>query len=244
MQLEQKLDGILSLLKANQSQSTPECPSPAIPGQDQVSSRRQDAIPPLLTPEGSTPHGDSPGRSFTPSAGPAEVCSPHTTDSGAEEVLNSFRNGPLEYLPFVYIPDSVSAAELKTESPFLWYCICAVQCKHTARQSALSVSIREKAAQALLVDCRKNLDILQGLLVYLGWYLNPDRRDFPLLTTQGLPSTANRRSILFVHTSNWQYLSSSTWAFTSPRLMNRILPIAIGTVLPTTSSFRFPEHGL
>ncbi|RHZ55196.1 hypothetical protein CDV55_105096 [Aspergillus turcosus] len=108
-------------------------------------------MPPVLTPEGSTPHGDSPA------------------DYGADEVLNSFRSGPLKYLPFVHIPDGVSAAELKAESPFLWSCICAVQCKHTARQSALSVSIREKAAQALLVDCRKNMDILQGLLVYLGW---------------------------------------------------------------------------
>ncbi|PKX90031.1 transcription factor domain-containing protein [Aspergillus novofumigatus IBT 16806] len=169
VQLEQKLDGLLSLLQANQSQSMPECPSPEIPGQDQVSPRRQDVVAPLLTPEGSTPHGNSPGRSFTTSVGPAEVCSSNTADANAEEVLNCFRNGPLAYLPFVHIPDSVSAAQLEMESPFLWYCICAVQCKHTARQSALSVSIREKAAQALLVDCRKNLDILQGLLVYLGW---------------------------------------------------------------------------
>jgi hypothetical protein len=208
--LEQKLDGLLSLLKANQLQSMPECPSLVVPDQDQVSPRHQDVMPPLLTPEGSTPHGNSSGRSFTTSSGRAEVYSPCTTDAEAEEVLNSFRNGPLEYLPFVHIPDSVSAAQLKTESPFLWYCICAVQCKHTARQSALSVGIREKAAQALLVDCRKNLDILQGLLVYLGWYLDPKRRGFPLLTTQGLPSTVNRKNILFAPTSNWQYLSSST----------------------------------
>lgn len=169
MQLEQKLDGILALLKTHQSQSMSECPSPARPDQNQVSTGRQDVMPPLLTPDGSTPPDNSPARSFTPSARSAEDYFPHTTDSGPEEVLRAFRSGPLKYLPFVYIPDGVSAAELKTESPFLWFCICAVQCKHTARQSALSVNIREKAAQALLVDCRKNLDILQGLLVYLGW---------------------------------------------------------------------------
>ncbi|KAF7131368.1 hypothetical protein CNMCM5793_004539 [Aspergillus hiratsukae] len=147
-QLEQKLDGILSLLKDNRSQSIPESHNTAKQDQNRVSSGRQDAIPPLLTPEGSTPHGASPSRSFTTLAVRAEVYSPHTADYAEEEILNLFRSGPLEYLPFVHIPDS---------------------CRHTARQSALSVSIREKAGQALLVDCQKNLDLLQGLLVYLGW---------------------------------------------------------------------------
>lgn len=241
MQLEQKLDGILSLLKDNRSQVVPGARSPEILHQDRGSSGRQDAMASLLTPEGSTPHGDSPGRSFTTLVGRADVDSPHTVDYAADEVLNSFRSGPLQYLPFVHIPDSVSAAELKTQSPFLWHCICAVQCKHTARQSALSASAREKAAQALLVDCRKDLDTLQGLLVYLGWYCKADCRVWPLLTTQGLPFTVNRKNILFAHTSNWQYLSCSTWAFTSLHLMNHVLP-AMRAVLSTTPGW-LPKHG-
>ncbi|RHZ61461.1 transcription factor domain-containing protein [Aspergillus thermomutatus] len=158
--------------RADRSQLIPQSPGPAILDQNRVSSGCQDAIPALLTPEGSTPHGDSPGGSFTTSrgrAGRTEAYSSHTADTEAEETLKSFRSGPLEYLPFVHIPDRVSAAELKTESSFLWHCICAVQCKQTAGQTALSLSIRERVAQALLVDCQKNLDLLQGLLVYLGW---------------------------------------------------------------------------
>jgi hypothetical protein len=89
----------------------------------------------------------------------------------SEEVsLHTFRTQRLQFLPLIHIPATTTTRDLKRQSPFLWRCITAVESKHTARQAALCVRIRELAGNRLLVDCDKSLDILQGMLVYLAWY--------------------------------------------------------------------------
>lgn len=93
------------------------------------------------------------------------------TANTEEELLHRFRTEKLPFLPFIHIPppNIKSAQQLKQESPFLWRCITAIQTKDRVRQTELVIELRRVAGQMLLVDCQKNLDILQGLLVYLAW---------------------------------------------------------------------------
>lgn len=87
-----------------------------------------------------------------------------------EEFLKTFCRDKLYYLPFIYIPPGTSAQQLKHTSPFLWQCIAAAQTGHSIQRAQMVTKIKEIAARKLLVDCTKNLDLLQGLFVYAGWY--------------------------------------------------------------------------
>ncbi|KAE8139109.1 hypothetical protein BDV38DRAFT_269986 [Aspergillus pseudotamarii] len=80
----------------------------------------------------------------------------------------------------------MSAKDVKEQTPFLWRCIVAVQCKSPFRQSELCLNIREAAGKRLLVDCAKNLDLLQGVLVYLAWvtYLTQPQKSSLCMYTQ------------------------------------------------------------
>ncbi|KAJ5273259.1 hypothetical protein N7478_008384 [Penicillium angulare] len=124
VQLERKMDSLMSLLKAEAQEM----------GQTEVESEREDEV----------------------------------TSASEEESLHTFRTQRLQFLPLIHIPATTNARDLKRQSPFLWRCITAVESKHTARQAALCIEIRELAGKRLLVDCDKSLDLLQGVLVYLA----------------------------------------------------------------------------
>ncbi|KAL3480787.1 hypothetical protein BJX99DRAFT_219646 [Aspergillus californicus] len=102
----------------------------------------------------------------SPAAGPGAGAESFATD---DEILLAFRSDRLPFLPIMHIPASKPAAELKEESPFLWRCIVTLHCKDTARRQVLHNELKETASKALLVDCHRSFDLLQGLLVYLAW---------------------------------------------------------------------------
>lgn len=87
----------------------------------------------------------------------------------AEECLNHFRTFKLQYFPFVHIPFEKRAAQLQKERPFLWLCIMAISSKSTARQYELGLKIREKVAQEMIVQADHSIDLLLGLLTFIGW---------------------------------------------------------------------------
>ncbi|XXH00030.1 hypothetical protein Hte_006371 [Hypoxylon texense] len=87
----------------------------------------------------------------------------------AEEMLQVFREQFLEFFPFVYIPRETTAAQLQQTKPFLWLNIMVVCCKSPARKAALAQKVRETVAQKMLLDLDRNVDLLLGLLAYLGW---------------------------------------------------------------------------
>ncbi|KAI1390648.1 uncharacterized protein F4822DRAFT_393909 [Hypoxylon trugodes] len=90
----------------------------------------------------------------------------------AEEILRSFRDQYIEFFPFVYIPPETTAAQLQQSRPFLWLNIVAVCCKNQQRKLALGHKIREHLAQRMLIDLDRNIDLLLGLLAYLGWAMH------------------------------------------------------------------------
>ncbi|RAQ57753.1 hypothetical protein COH20_004252 [Aspergillus flavus] len=171
VQLEHKLDGLMTLLaSAGQSQPQPQ------PLSDSV----RDMNTNIVTSGTEPPYSDS-GLLGTVMSGPG-------LDQGSEEeaCLASFRTEKLPVFPVVHIPDTMSAKDFKQQSPFLWRCIATIQCKHPSRQSELCMSIREVAAKRLLVDCAKNLDLLQGVLMYLTWitYLTQPQKSSLCIYTQ------------------------------------------------------------
>jgi len=151
-QLEQKVDGLMSLLKSTTAPAPNAGDDPGLL-ESHVRTRQI---------QGSTPQAIC---SQDSSVGDTVV-----SDEDEDEVLHAFITEKLPFFPFVHFPAGTSAQQLKHDSPFLWLCVTAVQAKSTARQAVLAVRIREMAAKKVLVECQKSLELLQGLLVYLAWY--------------------------------------------------------------------------
>lgn len=188
-QVEEKLDGLVSLLKSA-TQSTPIVADPnstatwdvgsdndiqvnsTTPSHGQIEGSRNgvscDFLPdptPLIS---STTGSESPSCHSLTSAVP---CAFEPSPYEAEEYLGIFRTQKSKYFPFIYIPSTISAQQLLQERPFLWLCIMATSSKSTSQQLALGSKIRHILGRKMLLEYEKNLDLLLGLLAYIGWYV-------------------------------------------------------------------------
>jgi hypothetical protein len=190
--LEEKLDGLVSLIKAG-AQSSAAITSPHIAAamddstsygriringnnysynqskRGSVSSSSNDYIHsvPVLTPAATD---DCTSSSFNPSPSSFRDASGEPSPVQAEEYLINFQTYKSKYFPFIYIPSTTSALQLVQERPFLWLCIMAVGSKSTLEQQVLGSKIRQIVAQDMVVQSEKNIDLLLGLLIFIGWY--------------------------------------------------------------------------
>ncbi|OTA98461.1 hypothetical protein M426DRAFT_325964 [Hypoxylon sp. CI-4A] len=87
----------------------------------------------------------------------------------AEETLRVFKEDFLGFFPFVYISPETTAAHLQQTRPFLWLNILTVCCKSSKQKAAYGQKIREYVAQKMLVDLDRNVDMLLGILAFIGW---------------------------------------------------------------------------
>lgn len=77
----------------------------------------------------------------------------------------------MHHFPFVIIPEGVDASVLRRDSPFLLLCILTACSEHDpAQQDKLEREIREVVGTCLIMEMRRNMDLLQGLLVHTAWY--------------------------------------------------------------------------
>lgn len=119
---------------------------------------------PLHTPE------TSGTESTTSNTSPRSVHDIHEpTPAEAEEFLTSFCATKMNYFPFVYIPASTSAQQLREEKPFLWLCIMSVASNSTSQQQALNGRVRQIVGEEMVQKSERTLDLLLGLLTFLGW---------------------------------------------------------------------------
>ena len=188
--LEEKLDGLVSLIKAGaQSDAVPTDSQAIAPTYD---SAQHSSVP---TNDKSSPYGQTDIRSTTsalddqlpnpPALTPGSIESQGTLSNPspslhhdtvepssreAEQCLTIFRIHKTEYFPFVYIPPTITADQLHQERPFLWLCVMMVASRSTSQQQALGNKVREKLAQEMVIKSEQNIDLLLGLLAYLGWY--------------------------------------------------------------------------
>ena len=86
----------------------------------------------------------------------------------AEDYLINLKTCKSKYFPFVYIPSTTSAQHLRQERPFLWFSVMSVGSKSTSQQQVLGSKIRQMIAQEMVVQSEKNVDLLLGLLTFIG----------------------------------------------------------------------------
>lgn len=188
--LEEKLDGIVSLLKSTHdiesgdelSTINTHRPVSLLDQAGRVSSLPLDAIAnrpnhvqftgPCWTKSAptSTPKAqDSYARTFN---GPEwGVSKPLPTTDEANIFLQTFQNETSLSFPFIAISKSTSAEELRREKPFLYIAIMAVTSTNYPQQIELSKVIIRQMAQRVFVDGERSMDLLLGILTLGGWFV-------------------------------------------------------------------------
>lgn len=91
-------------------------------------------------------------------------------DKSPDELLNIFRCDMAQQVPFISIPPQISAQALSRERPFLHRAIITTASYHDSlRQIQMGQELVKCLTEHLVVRGEKNIDLLQGLLVYITW---------------------------------------------------------------------------
>ncbi|KAL9095577.1 MAG: hypothetical protein Q9165_002009 [Trypethelium subeluteriae] len=93
------------------------------------------------------------------------------TPTRAESLLEKYRRVKMPSFPFVIIPAGKTALDLRRESPFLFLAIMTVCLEDDIPlQGKIVDEIRSEISKRMILGDKRNLELLQGLLVHLGWY--------------------------------------------------------------------------
>lgn len=88
-----------------------------------------------------------------------------------ETLLSIYRNQLSTMLPFVIIPAGTTPGQLLATRPFLMRVIRMVASVRNLRSvRGQSRAIMEYISNAILLRSERSLDLLQGILVFLGYY--------------------------------------------------------------------------
>ena len=91
--------------------------------------------------------------------------------AAADRRLETFRQGFVNYFPFVVVPPTVSVEDLRYDNPFLFLCIMAVTSfEDPMLQRRLGQEIKKQISNRLVMGNEASMDLLQGLLVFVAWY--------------------------------------------------------------------------
>ncbi|KAK5655154.1 hypothetical protein OQA88_6053 [Cercophora sp. LCS_1] len=145
--LEEKLDNLANLLQSSSANGSQTATVTSQHG-DATSATAESVI--LETPTLSAPSVEE------------------ESETEVEECLTRFR-AQLQYFPFVHLPAEVTVSELRDSRPFLWKCIMAIATLSVTKQRALGLQIHKLAAERLVVNHERTMDLLLGLLGYLAW---------------------------------------------------------------------------
>ncbi|KAL4939419.1 hypothetical protein BDV06DRAFT_225018 [Aspergillus oleicola] len=178
----EKLDDLVSLLRAGVRPPGPDSINLLLGqiSQSQATSRSNT----LSTPESHEVPGESRTQRNTPAYPPVDTTPERNvsdvtsqtsapvepTPLQAEECLLVFRTRYLPYFPCVYIPPQVTEQQLRQERPFTWLCIMAIASKTAKHRRILGERIKSIVAQRMIYEHEnREIDILHGLLIFLGW---------------------------------------------------------------------------
>jgi ethanolamine utilization protein EutP (predicted NTPase) len=85
-------------------------------------------------------------------------------------MLEIYRQEMMPLFPFVWIAPDETPGKLFQERPMLYMAIMVVACQEDIEiQLELAQRWREELGRRLWMHGEKNLQILQGVLVYLAW---------------------------------------------------------------------------
>lgn len=116
-------------------------------------------------------------RSYSMESASVSVSTPQSLDvvndilsaQEAERCLDLFRIQMSPSFPFIWVEESVTAADLRRNRPFFFLCIMAVTTGSTDRKNAMRKLITESLARRMYVNNERSLDLLLGILTYLAW---------------------------------------------------------------------------
>ena len=177
-QLEQKLNDLTSLIgPANRSRDagesnviTPESTGPASSGSISTSTSIE---PRYAVPQDLPTVQEYQGKALNPEheLEPTSFTSPARRNSKSpDDLLDIFLCDMAYQVPFVSVPSQISARALSRESPFLYRSIMTVASYHNSvHQLQLGQELVRYLIEHLIVLGEKNMDLLQGLLVYINW---------------------------------------------------------------------------
>jgi hypothetical protein len=93
-------------------------------------------------------------------------------DEVAAALLENYQASMANYFPFVVIPSNTTAQQLRISKPFLFLSVMAVSSyQKTGRKTTLSAEIMRRLSEQMLFKGEKSLDLLQGVLVYAEWFV-------------------------------------------------------------------------
>ena len=190
--MEEKLEGLLALVAANATnqpaQATPATATQPPPAGPEILSE----IPSMLMPETHlvdfTSTYDTPSSSSKQSEQSVPQPQPvfaypifdnlqdaiskgFITLGQAGDAIELFRSRQSAF-PFVVIPPNLSLDSLRRQRPFLFLAILCCGTEPSFKlQQHIELELRENLSRRVLVNGEKSLDLLQGILVYLTWYV-------------------------------------------------------------------------
>ncbi|KAK2594141.1 hypothetical protein QQS21_008140 [Conoideocrella luteorostrata] len=200
-QLEEKIEDLVSMLRATHDQGTR--PSQSNPSMLSTSSpsytSRLDSLAAAATADPSRQNikeksaiGDNYHYLGLTSNAPTSRGStclrdldkrPEPTSQEAEAYLAKFRNW-LHGAPFMHIPIELTAETLKHEKPFLWICIMNLCSMSYPQQRILREKVRQEIAERVVLNHERSMDLLQGLIAFITWATmntGPGMKPFVLL---------------------------------------------------------------
>ncbi|KHO11616.1 Winged helix-turn-helix transcription repressor DNA-binding protein [Metarhizium robertsii ARSEF 23] len=182
-QIEERLNGLVNLLQAsgelNNNQS-------ALGALSDVAAREHSAITHDTPSTNSTasymPHSSSwrIPETYNCYAIPACICRPEPGDAPRDAppppdsddvLLELYRTQMLPVFPFVVIPPSISASELRSNRPFLMSAIRMVTSFRSLRSMrAQMYRLMSHIADYVLIRSARSLELLQGVMIMISWH--------------------------------------------------------------------------
>lgn len=98
-----------------------------------------------------------------------DVLALEVTERVVQEQLYYFRVAFLPMFPFVYLPPSVSASQLRHQKPFLWLVMLSLTNKSVSEQFALEEMIWDIISRRIVSEHLVDLDLLLGVVCFASW---------------------------------------------------------------------------
>ncbi|KAI8964453.1 hypothetical protein F5Y11DRAFT_316437 [Daldinia sp. FL1419] len=99
----------------------------------------------------------------------------------AEDLLRKFRDETTGFLPLIYIPPYARARQIQEIFPFLWLTIMCTVSPSPRKRTALGDQAKNIIVVKVVMHREKSLDLLLGLLTFVGWS-HLQKRDKPFWT--------------------------------------------------------------
>lgn len=88
----------------------------------------------------------------------------------AESLLGLYREKMGHLFPFAIAPPHLTSAQMREERPFFWKVVVLEACLFDGRrQAAMGDELLRELSEAAFVKAQNSIDLLQGLLMFIGW---------------------------------------------------------------------------